>query len=137
MAPLRGKSACIGLATEGVGEAPGFSAMELMAKASLGAINDAGLSPTDIDAVFAATAIHAMPALSLSEHLGIRPIFSDGNNMGGSSFMAHALTAAMAIDAGMIDTALIAYGSNQRSAAALNPSQNPCLLRRTISRGCL
>jgi len=125
MAPLRGKSACIGLATEGVGEAPGFSAMELMAKASLGAINDAGLSPTDIDAVFAATAIHAMPALSLSEHLGIRPIFSDGNNMGGSSFMAHALTAAMAIDAGMIDTALIAYGSNQRSAGGFKSVSEP------------
>lgn len=125
MSNLRGKAACIGLASAGIGEAPGFNSMELMVEASHKAMKDAGLGPKDIDAVFAATAVHAMPAMSLAEHLGIHPKFSDGNNIGGSSFMAHALTAAMAIEAGIIDTALIAYGSNQRSAGGFKSVSEP------------
>jgi Acetyl-CoA acetyltransferase len=39
--------------------------------------------------------------------------------------MAHALTAAMAIDAGIIDTALIAYGSNQRTAGGFKSVSEP------------
>lgn len=122
---LRGKAACIGVATAGVGEAPGRNSMELMVQACYGAVQDAGIKMQDIDAVFAATAVHAMPAMSLAEHLGIHPKFSDGNNIGGSSFMAHALTAAMAIEAGIIDTALIAYGSNQRTAGGFKSVSEP------------
>ena len=122
---LRGKTACIGLATAGTGEAHGRNAMELMVEAVHGAIADAGISLADIDGVFAATAFHSMAALSLSEQLGIRPSFSDGSNIGGSSFMAHALMAAMAIDAGLINTAVIAYGSNQRTAGGFKTMSEP------------
>jgi acetyl-CoA acetyltransferase len=114
--PLRGKAACVGLATAGCGEAPGWNAMELMVQAVYKALADAQIPLAEVDGVFAATAFHSMPAMSLAEHLGITPAFSDGSNIGGSSFIAHALTAAMALEMGLCNVAVIAYGSNQRSA---------------------
>ncbi|MCL5775943.1 acetyl-CoA acetyltransferase [Limibaculum sp. FT325] len=122
---LRGKAACVGLATAGCGEAPGRNAMELMAEAVVRALADAQIPLAKVDGLFAATAFHSMAAMSLAEHLGIRPAFSDGSNIGGSSFMAHALMAAMALDAGLINVAVIAYGSNQRTAGGFKSISEP------------
>ena len=122
---LRGKVACVGLATAGTGEATGRNAMDIMVEASYKACKDAGISIREIDGVFAATAFHSMPTMSLCEHLGIHPKYSNGSNIGGSSFMAHALNAAMAIEAGIIQTALIAYGSNQRTAGGFKSISEP------------
>lgn len=113
---LRGKAAIAGIGTFNIGEAPGFSATENMAGAALRAIDDAGLKLSDIDAVFSATSAHAFPTLTICEYLGLRPRFIGGANTGGSSFEMHVLEAAMALEAGLCDAALIAYGSNQRSA---------------------
>ena len=63
--------------------------------------------------------------MSLAEHLGIKPKYSSGSNIGGSSFMAHALDAAMALEAGVIDVAVIAYGSNQRTAGGFKSISEP------------
>jgi acetyl-CoA acetyltransferase len=49
--------------------------------------------------------------------LGIRPRYSDATNMGGSSFVSHLFHAASAVEAGLCEVALIAYGSTQRSAS--------------------
>ena len=97
---FRGKSAIVGLGTAGVGEAPGWSAMELLGQAAVAAVADAGLKMTDIDGVFAATSSHAFPTMSVVEYLGLRPRFFDGTNVGGSSFEMHLLQATMALDAG-------------------------------------
>lgn len=114
--PLRGKIACVGLATAGCGEAPGWNAMELMAEAVKKALADARIPLSRVDGLFAATAFHSMAAVSLAEHLGIQPKFSDGSNIGGSSFLAHLLVAAMALEMRLCNVAVIAYGSNQRTA---------------------
>ena len=113
---MRGKSAGVGMATAGMGEAPGFSAMELLGQAAVGAVADAGLKMQDIDAVFAATSSHAFPTMSVVEYLGLKPRFFDGTNVGGSSFELHLLQATMALEAGLCDAALVCYGSNQRTA---------------------
>ena len=113
---LSGRTAIVGIGSAGTGEAPGRTAMELLAEASLAAIADAGLALGDIDAIFAATSTHAFPTLSVAEYLGLRPRFFDGTNVGGSSFEMHLLQAALALDAGLCDAALICYGSNQRTA---------------------
>lgn len=113
---LRGKTAVVGIGTAGTGEAPGRSAIELLGEASLNAIADAGLKLSDVDGIFAATSTHAFPTLSVAEYLGLRPRFVDGTNIGGASFEAHLLHAALALDAGFCDVALICYGSNQRTA---------------------
>jgi acetyl-CoA acetyltransferase len=116
MRPLRGRTAIAGAATYNVGVIPGFSATENMAGAALRAIDDAGLAISDIDAVFSASSAHAFPTLSICEYLGIRPRFVGGANTGGSSFGMHVVEAAMALDAGYCDAALICYGHNQGSA---------------------
>ncbi|EAU47665.1 thiolase [Salipiger bermudensis] len=116
MDSMRGKSAIVGMATAGVGEAPGFSAMELLGQAAVKAVNEAGLKMQDIDGVFAATSSHAFPTMSVVEYLGLKPRFFDGTNVGGSSFEMHLLQATLALEAGLCDAALICYGSNQRTA---------------------
>jgi acetyl-CoA acetyltransferase len=111
----RGKTAISGLATFGVGEAPGFSAMEIAAAAGLAAVSDAGLSIDQVDGLFICLPNDLFAGLSFAEYLGLNPRFTDNNRTGGSSFMSHIATAALAIEAGYIETALIAYGSNQRT----------------------
>jgi acetyl-CoA acetyltransferase len=122
---LRGVAACVGVGMSGCGEAPGRSAIELLGESVHIALDDAGLSIADVDAVFAATAVHSMAAMSAAEYLGVQPRFSSGSNIGGSSFQAHALNAALALDAGLCDVAVIAYGSNQRSAGGFTSISEP------------
>ncbi len=113
----RGRSAVVGAATFGIGEAPGYNATELLARASLAAIADAGLNVTDIDAVFSILPQDPFCAMSVPEYLGIRPKLTETTRTGGSSFQIHAAWAALALDAGLCDAVLIAYGSNQRTAS--------------------
>jgi acetyl-CoA acetyltransferase len=113
---IRGHAAIAGIGTAGLGEAPGWSATELMAQAAVTAVADAGLALHDIDGLFAATSTHAFPTLTVAEHLGLKPRFFDGTNVGGASFEMHLLQAALALEAGLCDAALICYGSNQRTA---------------------
>lgn len=122
---LRGKAACVGTATCATGEAHGRNAMEIMVEAVHKALADADIPLSEVDGVFSATAFHSMAAMSLAEHLGIQPKFSSGSNIGGSSFMAHALDAALALEAGLIDVAVIAYGSNQRTAGGFRSISEP------------
>lgn len=113
----RGRAAVVGAATYGIGEAPGQSAIELLAKASLAAIADAGLAVADIDAVFSMIPQDPFVAMTVPEYLGIRPKLVETTRTGGSSFQIHAMWAALALDAGLCDAVLICYGSNQRTAA--------------------
>ena len=117
MSGLRGAASVAGAGTFGLGEAPGFSELELTAGAARAALDDAGLRAADVDAVFCASVTHNMGSLALCEYLGVSPKFSDSSMIGGSSNLAHLMTAMMAIAAGQCETALIAYGSNQRSAS--------------------
>ena len=112
---LKGKTAVVGLAESGCGLANGWNAMEIMANSVHDALDDAGIKLNEVDGVFAATAFHSMAAMSLSEYLGLKPKFADGSQIGGSSFLSHILTAALALDAGLINVAVVAYGSNQKS----------------------
>ena len=71
--------------------------------------------------------------LNVAEYLGIRPKVSDGTQIGGSSPVVHLMWAALALDAGLCNVALICYGSNQRSAAGrlLSPSTGEPLIYET------
>lgn len=113
---IRGKTAIVGMGVAGVGEAPGYSAIELLGLSVHAALADAGLKLGDIDAVFAATSSHAFASMSVTEYLGLKPKYFDSTNVGGSSFEMHLLQASLALDAGLCDVALICYGSNQRTA---------------------
>ena len=113
---LRGKAAIAGVGTAGLGEAPGFNAMDIQALAVRAALEDAGLSLRDIDGIFCANMSHTFPVISTIEYLGIRPRWIDGTNTGGSSFVAHATAATLALQAGLCEVALICYGATLRSS---------------------
>ena len=113
----RGRAAVVGAATFGMDSKPGFSAIELLAKASFAAIADAGLAPTDIDAVFSTLPEDPFSAMSVPEYLGIRPKMVETTRTGGSAFQIYAMWAALALEAGLCNAVLICYGSNQRSGA--------------------
>jgi len=94
---------------------PDRTAFQLQAQAAKAALEDAGLGLRDVDAVFSAGGDGWSPTLSVAEYLGITPRWSDGTNIGGSSFDAHVGHAVTAIRAGHCEVALISYGSTQRS----------------------
>ncbi|HEY1777090.1 MAG TPA: thiolase [Solirubrobacteraceae bacterium] len=115
--PLRGATAIVGVAESDIGEVgPGIDDLDLIAQATVAALDDAGLRKDDVDGIFTASIGYSMPTLSVAEYLGIRPRYHDSSMTGGSSFLSHVLHAASAINAGQCNVALIAYGSTQRSA---------------------
>lgn len=113
----RGKSAIVAAATYGMGESPGRSSMDLAVSASLLALDQVGLKPSDVDGLFIGLPDDFLSGLTFAEYLGIQPRVTENNRTGGSAFLTHAMWAALAIDAGQCEVALIAYGSNQRSAS--------------------
>jgi acetyl-CoA acetyltransferase len=122
---LRGKSAIVGIGHFGLGRSPGLSPMDLIAGATAKALADAGLKLSDIDGVCGGTLYHMFPTLSISEYLGIRPLWADSDSTGGSSFLSHLLQATMAIEAGLCTTVLIAYGSNLKQAGNFGLNELP------------
>lgn len=112
----RGRTAIVGAATFGQGKAPGYEASDLAAIASAMALEDAGLSLADVDGLFFCHPTDTMGGLSFAQYLGIRPNVTDNNRTGGSAFQTYVEHAAYLLDAGAIDCALIAYGSNQATA---------------------
>jgi acetyl-CoA acetyltransferase len=117
---LRGRIAVAGLGYAGLGSSPGWSALELMARATETALHDAGLRLSDIDGLCAGTFYHFFPTLTVAEYLGIRPRWSNADMVGGSSFQSFVMQAAAAIHAGLCETVLVAYGSDARSRRDVN-----------------
>ncbi|MFZ2661338.1 MAG: thiolase [Rhodoferax sp.] len=112
---LRGAAAIVGASLGGVPMAPGRSALEILGEAVHGALADAGLKLSDVDGLFTGSSYHFLAGLSVAEYLGIHPRFCEATMVGGSSYVGHLLTAAMALHTGQCEVALICYGSNQGS----------------------
>ena len=121
MTPRPGRRAAIvGVAESDVGATPHLTVLSQQALAAQAALREAGLAKDTVDAVFTAGAWSWAPTMTLAEYLGIQPRYTDSTNIGGSSFEAHAGHAAAAIEAGLIDVALITYGSTQRTSRSRN-----------------
>lgn len=135
----RTPAALVGAATFGIGEASGFTSMDLAARAALAALDEAGIGLSEVDGLFIGQPSDFLSGLTFAEYLGIRPKLTNNNRTGGSAFLTHMNVAALALAAGEIDVALIAYGSNQRtgtgglvSAAAPNIYEKPYSLRLPV-----
>ncbi len=113
---LRGAASIVGIGLTDFGELPGRSKMEIMAEAVDLALKDAGLTLDQVDGVFGADFAEAMQGLYMAEYLGLHPKYIDGTNIGGSAFVNFLQSAVSALQAGLCEVALIAYGSNARSA---------------------
>jgi len=111
----RGRAAIVGASTYGIGLCPGVSAVDMAARAALLALADAGISLAEVDAVYTSAPYEALGGMELAEYLGLTPKVTDCNRTGGSAFEVYVQQAALALEAGLIDCALIAYGSNPAS----------------------
>ncbi len=122
----KGSVAVVGVAESDLGQvAPHTSPIDLMAQATMRALDDCGLELADVDAVLSATSQSRYSAMALCEYLRIKPKYFDGTMIGGASFMSHLAHAQAAIQQGVCEVALIAYGSTQRSVsrAAATPRE--------------
>jgi acetyl-CoA acetyltransferase len=113
---LRGRAAIVGVADDAspTGELP-VRGRALEAKVIREALDDAGLSLSDVDGVLVAG--NTMDSLRLAEYLGISPRYTDSTATGGSSFEVHVEHAAAAIAAGLCDVAISVYAATPRSDA--------------------
>jgi acetyl-CoA C-acetyltransferase len=86
---------------------PDRSTPQIFRDVAAGALADAGLEFSDVDAVFCDSNIGGLSSLSVSEYLGVRARYLDSTDLGGSSYLAHVGHAAAAIAAGKCTVALV------------------------------
>ncbi|MGI9263327.1 MAG: thiolase, partial [Gammaproteobacteria bacterium] len=113
---LRGKTAIVGSAMAGLGKAPaGRNFMELAGEVCVRAAESAGVQLHEVDGIFGASMSRLMWTIDLAEYLGIDPTYCDGTQLGGSSFESHCMSAALALEAGLCNVALICFSATTRS----------------------
>jgi acetyl-CoA acetyltransferase len=119
----RGGAAIVGAAESDIGQiGPGFNVIDLMAQGIARALDDCGLALKDVDGLISSCTQSRTSPLNLAEYLGISPAYIDGTIIGGSSFMFHIQHAMAALQLGLCNVAVIAYGSTQRSIGRQNAS---------------
>ena len=129
----RGGAAIVGAAESDLGKvADEMSPLDLMAQGTQRALADCGASLKDVDGLFCATAQARLSVLALAEYLGIQPKYIDSTIVGGSSFEYHVAHAVSALQLGLCNVAVVAYGSTQRSIGRrqasmreINPYETP------------
>lgn len=96
--------------------AKGTSSLEIKAISAVHALEDAGLSWKDVDALYdAGEAVSGMSGALMAEYFHIQPRVVDTTSLGGSSYEFHAAHARQAIAAKKAHVALLTYGSTAKS----------------------
>ena len=99
-------------------KAPDKTVAQLHAESARGALEDAGLSLSDVDGYFCAGDAPGLGMLSMVDYMGLRPRHVDSTETGGSSYIAHVAHATQAIMAGKCNIALITLAGRPRSEAS-------------------
>ncbi len=94
---------------------PGTSSLQIKAASAIKALEDAGLSGKDIDAVYDTGTHQGIGGLGISEYLGLKPRIIDNTAVGGTSYEFQANHAAKMIAVGKCEVALLTYGSTAHS----------------------
>ncbi|EJN06742.1 thiolase family protein [Phyllobacterium sp. YR531] len=117
---MRGKVVIAGVGNTRYGKHPGRDRIDLIVEAARNAIFDAGISKDMLDGLFVKMA-NSEPSIlygqKVSEALGLRPTIGCSLDQGGAANIGLITYAAMAIEAGMIDTALVCYGDTARTGS--------------------
>ncbi|WP_433622147.1 thiolase C-terminal domain-containing protein [Nocardia sp. CA-120079] len=95
--------------------AGGLSKLQIKAECARRALADAGLSWSDVDALYDAGETGPLPGVGVAEYFGVTPRVIDTTAVGGSAYQYHAAHAARDIAAGRANVALLTYGSTARS----------------------
>jgi len=93
----------------------GLSKLQIKAASAASALADAGLTWSDVDALYDAGEAGAMSGTMVAEYFGITPRVIDTTAVGGSSYQFHAAHAARDIASGRARVALLTYGSTAKS----------------------
>jgi acetyl-CoA C-acetyltransferase len=121
---IKGKAYVVGAWEHPRREIPDLSTAQVHAECARGAIEDAGLSLSDIDAYYCAGDAPGFGAMSMADYMGLKLRHMDSTETGGSSYIVHAGHAAEAIAAGKCKVALITLaGRPVGSRAGLGDGQ--------------
>ena len=129
--PRRG-AAIVGIHEHVTRYAPDKSELQIQGESVIKALEDAGLSKSDVDGLLTASSIEDS-GLALADYLNMYPNYVDNTNVGGGSFEFHLSHALNAIASGRINCAVITYSTLARSGGisvgtggvAAAPSLNP------------
>ncbi len=117
---MRGKAVIAGVGHTSYGKHPGRDRIDLIVEASRHAIADAGIEKDMLDGVLVKTA-NSEPSIlygqKVAEALGLRPRVGASLDQGGAANIALISYAAMAIEAGLMEMALVAYGDTPRTGS--------------------
>jgi acetyl-CoA acetyltransferase len=115
-----GRAAVAGIGMTALSRDSGRTVLQLALEASRAALDDAGLAPSDVDAVLTYHLGDSVPVVYLARALGIRELGWHNEIHGGGTQCASILgDAAMLIDAGLARTVLVYRALNGRSGARL------------------
>ena len=109
------EAAIVGIHEYPLRVAPGVSALQIKAASASKALEDAGLSWQDVDAVFDTGTHQNIGGLGISEYLGMNPRLIDNTSVGGTSYEFQAHHASTMIASGKANVALLTYGSTAHS----------------------
>ncbi len=118
MTGLNGSAAIVGAYEHPTRLADQLSVLRLHADVARGALADAGLSHTDVDAYFCAGDAPGLGTATVAEYLGLKLRHLDSTECGGSAPILHVAHAAAAIAAGRCNVALITLAGRPRAAMA-------------------
>jgi acetyl-CoA C-acetyltransferase len=104
---IKGKAYMVGVYEHPLRDIPDRSTAQVHAEVAKGALEDAGLSFSDVDAYFCAGDAPGFGAMSMADYMGLKLKHMDSTETGGSSYLVHAGHAAEAIAAGKCKIALI------------------------------
>jgi acetyl-CoA C-acetyltransferase len=120
---IRGKAHIAGAYEHPDRKIPDKSVAQVHAEVALGAVADAGLSLSDVDAYFCAGDAPGFGPLSMADYLGLKRLrYLDSTETGGSSYLVHVGHAAAAIAEGKCQIALITLAGLPRSRLLRRPS---------------
>jgi acetyl-CoA acetyltransferase len=117
---MRGKVVIAGVGHTTYGKHPGRDRVSLIVEAVRNAIKDAGIPKDVVDGVMVKMA-NAEPSIlygqKVAEALGIRPTIGCSLDQGGAANIGLVTYASLAIEAGLIDVAVISYGDTPRTGS--------------------
>ncbi|MCC6469836.1 MAG: thiolase family protein [Alphaproteobacteria bacterium] len=117
---MRGRTVIAGVGHTAYGKHPGRDRVSLIVEAVRNALGDAGIEKDRVDGVLVKMA-NSEPSFlygqRVAEALGIRPRLGCSLDQGGAANIALIAYAAMAIEAGMCEVAVVCYGDTPRTAS--------------------
>ena len=117
---MRGKAVIAGVGHTAYGKHPGRDKIDLIVEAAAKAITDAGVEKPMIDGVLVKMATSSPSILygqKVAEALGLQPKVGGAFDQGGAANIALISYAAMSIEAGLMEMAIVCYGDTPRTGS--------------------